>query len=84
MKIKELVAILSKLPQDTEIILSKDAEGNHFSPLSGFGEGTIRPEDVNNYNIEEYYSDHHSDEDCCLEPGERNGFVKAICLWPMN
>lgn len=34
MKVSELVAKLLELPQELEVILQKDAEGNGYSPLS--------------------------------------------------
>ena len=35
MNVKQLRLLLERLPDDMEIILQKDAEGNGFSPLSG-------------------------------------------------
>ncbi len=35
MTVKELIEQLSILPQDLQVILQKDAEGNGYSPLSG-------------------------------------------------
>lgn len=84
MKISELIAKLSQFPQDAEIIISSDSEGNSYSPLVDFDEGTIRPTDVGQYNIDSYYSNQHTDAQCCLKPGERQKFAKVICFWPMN
>lgn len=33
MKIKELIEILEHLPGDHEVVMSRDSEGNGFSPL---------------------------------------------------
>ena len=33
MKVKELIEALKLFPQDSRVILSKDSEGNCFSPL---------------------------------------------------
>jgi hypothetical protein len=84
MKVSELIEALKQLPQDAEVIMSQDAEGNGYSPLYCLDEGTIRPEEVGQYNIESFYSNQHTDEDCCLDPGERDQFAKVVCLCPMN
>lgn len=84
MKVNELIEILKQLPQDAEVIMSSDAEGNNYSPLDGFSEGTIHPEDVGNYHIDAFYNDQHTDDECELEPGERDDFAKVICFFPMN
>lgn len=34
MKVSELISQLQSMPQDAEVILQKDAEGNGYSPLS--------------------------------------------------
>lgn len=34
MKVKDLIKELKKMDQDAKVILSKDAEGNDFKPLS--------------------------------------------------
>lgn len=39
MTVAQLIAALSKLPQDAEVVLAKDAEGNGFETL-GFIEPT--------------------------------------------
>jgi hypothetical protein len=35
MKVAELIAKLQGMPQDSIVVLQKDAEGNGYSPLSG-------------------------------------------------
>jgi hypothetical protein len=83
MKASELIEILSKLPPETPVIMSKDSEGNDYSPLYDVANGTVRSEEIEQYSVE-YYSDEHTDSDCLLEPDERKGFTKVVCLWPMN
>jgi hypothetical protein len=34
MKVKKLIKLLEDLDEDATVILSKDSEGNYFSPLS--------------------------------------------------
>lgn len=84
MNVKRLIEELQKLPQDAEVIMSTDSEGNGYSPLAELDIGSMDPYYADRYYIEDYYSDGHSDEQCCLEPGERDSFLKVICLWPMN
>lgn len=40
---KELITFLEKLPPDCEIVLSKDAEGNRFSPLAEIEKANCTP-----------------------------------------
>jgi hypothetical protein len=37
MKVKELIKLLQQEDQEAEVIMSKDGEGNSFSPFSDFG-----------------------------------------------
>ncbi len=73
MTVKELMEILSGCNQNAIVVMSKDSEGNRFSPLSGWGQGGyIRENDrygeiVNEGDIE-----------------EGDGSVDAIVLWPTN
>lgn len=46
MTVKELIKLLNKQPSDFQVILSKDSEGNGFSPISGHALGFYLPEDV--------------------------------------
>lgn len=82
MKVEALIAMLSKLPQDAEVIMSKDAEGNKFCPLADISLGRVRPQDIGQHYIDDFYCDSHSDDDCGLDPGERETLTKVICIWP--
>lgn len=44
MKVKELIEILKPLDPEAEVILSKDAEGNNYSPLSDYSSGKYIPD----------------------------------------
>lgn len=46
MTVKELIKLLKKTPSDFQVILSKDSEGNGFSPISGHALGFYLPENV--------------------------------------
>ncbi len=39
MKIRELIQLLQELPDDLDVVMSKDAEGNNFSPFTGLCPG---------------------------------------------
>lgn len=76
MTIKDLIAELQKLPADLQVILSKDAEGNGFSPLP-----------TNFYSLGEYtpestWSGEFQDT---ADPEDREPLnINAVCLWPTN
>lgn len=39
MTVKELIKLLKKQPPDLQVVLSKDSEGNSYSPINGYGIG---------------------------------------------
>ena len=73
MNIKELKKILSEYPDDFEVIMSSDGEGNSFSPLADFGIGMYIPDTT--YSGEIWMGDEIKEED-----GKEN----CIVLWPTN
>lgn len=77
MTVKELKQLIKNLPDETQVILAKDGEGNSFSPLSGGYLGYYFP--ANTWSGEFISA---SDE-------EANQYSKvkdcdAICLDPVN
>ena len=82
MNIGELIVLLGKYPKDLPVLLARDEEGNGYHKLHEINLGTIEPSELKENFIDSYYPDEHSDADCCLEPGERDAFVKVITLWP--
>ncbi len=75
MKIKELIKILKeKENQDMEVIMSKDGEGNAFSPLAELGDGLYSPDST--YSGQVYNLDERE------EAGKEA--KKVIVLWPTN
>ena len=75
MKNSELITILQSLPQDALVVLSKDAEGNFYSPMD---DATVGMYEHGENGCGEFYD---SDE----EPdGVPDGSVRAICLWPIG
>ena len=86
MKVKKLIDILNKQNPEDEVILSKDSEGNSFSPLADFSEDLYVPET-------KWYGEIHikkltdklkeqgfSEED--LYGGDDG--INCITLWPVN
>lgn len=69
MRVKDLIKSLQTMPEDMLVVLSKDSEGNHFSPLADdFSKG--------------YYKKNNAwSGEFSLE--EKKG-VKALCFWPVN
>ena len=73
MKVKDLMNLLKDLPQDYEVILSKDGEGNDFSPLADHGLYMYVPDST------------WSGEAVCKEEcDEENYQENSVVLWPTN
>ena len=85
MNIKKLKKLIKDLPDDTEIILQKDSEGNDYSPLAGVDYDCIYiPETSYNgtvYSTELTAEDFGLDED---EWDEMNTNPKVLVLYPVN
>ena len=85
MKVKELRTLLDNLPDDMEIILQKDSEGNGYSPLAGADPDAIyRPE---NSWFGDVFSTDWSAAECCLDEEEWEVLKKNPCsliLYPVN
>lgn len=75
MKVKELIELLKTLPEDHEVILSKDGEGNSYSPLSSHGTYMYLPESTWSGEI-------FSEEDA--EESELLYGENAVVFWPVN
>lgn len=71
MTVTTLVALLKKLPGDLQVIVSKDAEGNGFSPVYEHSVGKYMAECDWSGN---FYA--HDDDDAEGEP--------CVVLWPTN
>jgi len=70
--VRDLIAYLQTLNQDAIVVLSKDAEGNIYSPL--------RTVDEDRYITDTRYSGYvlHDDRDTAGES------VACVALWPVN
>ena len=51
MKVKELKALLADADDNDEVVLSKDAEGNRYSPLSNCWQATYVPNSAWSGNV---------------------------------
>lgn len=84
MKVKELIESLQACDQDAIVVMAKDAEGNGYSPLSGFWRGMYLAEttwsgDVGAESLtDEDRAAGYTDEDVMTD-GER-----AVILTPVN
>lgn len=81
MKVSELKEILSSLPNDTQIVMSSDGEGNSYSPLSGYCVGHYVPENTWSgmfYEEDEFKSE--CEEGYC----DLDGSITVLCIWPNN
>jgi hypothetical protein len=77
MKVSELIKALSELDPDAEVVMSSDAEGNGFSPLSDVTEGW--------YEADSTWSGEFG---CCSDGCDNDqactGEENAVALWPVN
>lgn len=75
MNVKELREVLAEYPDDMEVILQKDAEGNGYSPLAG-AESSM-------YQAEEEWSGEaiHPDD---YDPEDYPDAIKVVVLWPVS
>lgn len=85
MNVKQLISKLVCLPDEMEVILQKDAEGNEFSPLNNVDtESVYIPySDCSG----EAYSVHSSAEDECMSEKEWEEVLentKVLILYPMR
>ncbi len=85
MNIKELKEIISNLPDEMEIIIQKDSEGNQYSPLLGVDLNSVYvPE--NTWYGEAYPTDWTAD-DAGMEEDEWEEILskpRALILYPIN
>ena len=83
--VKDLREFLAKMPDDMEVILQKDAEGNGYSPLSGADPNAVYIPD-STYSGE-VYNMGWSASDACMtddEWEEIKSKPRALILHPIN
>ncbi len=78
MIVSELITLLQECPQDAQVILQKDAEGNGYSPLEGADDECM-------YVPESTWSgDVHSLENYEFEGYDEPKAVRCVVLFPVN
>ena len=83
MKVRELIKLLLQQNQDSEVIMSKDAEGNNFSPFSDLNSGKYEPNSTwSGQYLSDCWDKNEDPEDWGIYQ-ESDG-VKSVCLWPVN
>lgn len=90
MNVRELREVLAKLPDDMQVILQKDAEGNGYSPLCGGDEGMYQAEST--WSGDVYITPEQLAEKLA-EPNSRwdaeddappEDSIRVLVLWPVN
>lgn len=83
-ELRNRLAALDDLPDDTLVVLAKDGEGNGYSPLEALEEGRYLPENTwsgEHYMTEEQRLAQSDPDDYDPAPEEA---VQAVFLWPVN
>ena len=81
MTVKELKECITNLPDNMEIFLSSDDEGNSYRPMNSADTDGIVVYEDSEYNV---YSDKWTADDACMELDEWDEFLKnerSLILW---
>jgi hypothetical protein len=85
MNVKELKEAIADLPDEMEVILQKDSEGNGYSPLSDADANAVYvPDSTWSGDV---YSMDWTAEDACMEEEEWNDMKsqpRSLILCPVN
>lgn len=76
MTVAELIEALQAMPRELPVVLSKDGEGNNFSPAADFSMGV--------YIAETTWSGEFTSVDEDMSDAREAGGVSAVCIWPTN
>lgn len=85
MKVKELKELILNLPDEMEVVLQKDAEGNGYSPLSGADSNVVYVAETTWYG--DIYSMEWSAEDACMSDEQWENIKakpRTLILYPVN
>jgi hypothetical protein len=81
MNVRELREVLVGLDDDTLVVMSKDGEGNRYSPLDGYTPGEL-------YRAESTYSGELVNNEGTAVDDEDwddgSDAVPCVVLWPVN
>ncbi len=85
MNIKELKEIIANLPDEMEVILQKDAEGNGYSPLEEADPDAVYIAD-STWSGDVYSMEWSADDACMTEKEwkEIKSMPRALILAPVN
>ena len=85
MNVKELKELLSSLPDDMEVIIQKDSEGNGYSPLSSVDSNCVYVP-TNKWSGDVYFSHWVADDSDMSEEEweELKSRKKSLVLTPTN
>lgn len=75
MKLRHLIEELQKYDPELEVVMSKDSEGNGFSPYADCGTDFYLPR--NTWSGELGWDEEEDD-------GPPEGSYEVLCLWPVN
>jgi hypothetical protein len=85
MTVKELKVAITNLPDDMEVIIQKDSEGNDYSPLEGADPNAVYI--AHNTWSGDVYSINWNAVDVCMteeEWEEVKSMPKSLILYPVN
>ncbi len=85
MNIKELKEAIGNLPDDMEVIIQKDSEGNDYSPLRGVDPDAVYIPKTTWYG--DVYSMNWKADDACVtdeEWEEIKSKSRSLILYPIN
>ena len=71
-KVSELIAELKEYPQDSMVVLSRDAEGNGFRVVDELSEGFFYEGEMLDL-VDEEGNEREAD----------SGMAPAVCIWPL-
>ena len=85
MTVKELKEAIVNLPDEMEVVLQKDAEGNGYSPLSGADPDAVYLSETTSYG--DVYSMDWTADDACMTDEEWEDIKtkpRTLILQPVN
>jgi hypothetical protein len=85
MNVKELKKLISNLPDEMEVVLQKDAEGNGYSPLSGADSNAVYIAETTWCG--DVYSMEWSADDACMSDEQWENIKakpRTLILYPVN
>jgi hypothetical protein len=85
MTVRELKEVIASLPDEMEVVLQRDSEGNGYSPLSGVDPDAVYISETRWYG-DVYSMDWTAEEACMTEEEweEIKGKPRTLILYPVN